>query len=288
MDFKRIEWIFFFAFLGLNLFLFSMYREAKLDQNITSRTNETIPLYKRLASENIKYEGDFSARKRDGYYLSGVPTDFEQALKSERERLKQPDLLSKQTTIDEHVLTHTINDVIMMTDRGQVEEVLSKILNQPHLVLFGDEYQYIAEDTNLMNDNPEIVAGQYYEEIPINDPASRLTLRLEKEADHWSVDQYIQTHISELQPLRESMPTYSEREAINTLYINNQIPPNSKILWRKLAYKMTLIVRGQAIFVPTWFIQIETNNNEVKTEMVNAFTNRIITNSVIATVEDQK
>ncbi|MFC7054780.1 two-component system regulatory protein YycI [Enterococcus alcedinis] len=288
MDFKRIEWIFFFAFLGLNLFLFSMYREAKLDQNITSRTNETIPLYKRLASENIKYEGDFSARKRDGYYLSGVPTDFEQALKSERERLKQPDLLSKQTTIDENVLTHTINDVIMMTDRSQVEEVLSKILNQPHLVLFGDEYQYIAEDTNLMNDNPEIVAGQYYEEIPINDPASRLTLRLEKEADHWSVDQYIQTHISELQPLRESMPTYSEREAINTLYINNQIPPNSKILWRKLAYKMTLIVRGQAIFVPTWFIQIETNNNEVKTEMVNAFTNRIITNSVIATVEDQK
>lgn len=59
MDFKRIEWIFFFAFLGLNLFLFSMYREAKLDQNITSRTNETIPLYKRLASENITYEGDF-------------------------------------------------------------------------------------------------------------------------------------------------------------------------------------------------------------------------------------
>ena len=104
MDFKRIEWIFFFAFLGLNLFLFSMYREARSDQNITSRTNETIPLHRRLASENITYEGDFSARKQEGYYLSGVPTDFKEALKEERARVQKPDLLSKQTTVEKDVL----------------------------------------------------------------------------------------------------------------------------------------------------------------------------------------
>lgn len=288
MDFKRIEWIFFLAFLGLNVFLFSMYREAKLNQTITSRTNETIPLHKRLESENITYEGDFSAKKREGYYLSGVPTNFTEARKSERLRLNAPDLLGGQTTIDETLLKHKIDDVILLTDNNQAPEVLSKILNQQDLVLFGKEYQYNAEESMLSNDFPEIIAGQYYEDIPINDPASRLTFFLEKDVENWRVNEYFQTHISELQPLREVMPTYSERDAINTLYINNQIPSNSKILWRQLAYKMTLIVRGQAILVPTWFIEIETSDQEIKTEMVNAFTNRIITNSVVATVEDQE
>lgn len=286
MDFKRIEWIFFLAFLGLNVFLFSMYREAKMNQTITSRTNETIPLHKRLESENITYEGDFSSRKREGYYLSGVPTNFDEARKSERLRLNNPDLLGRQTTIENNLLKHKVEDVILLTDVNQAPEVIAKILNQQGLVLFGKEYQYNVEESTLSNDFPEIIAGQFYEDIIINDPASRITFFLEKETEHWRVNEYIQTHISELQPLREIMPTYSERDAINTLYINNQIPSNSKILWRQLAYKMTLIVRGQAIFVPTWFIEIETSNHEIKTEMVNAFTNRIITNSVVATVED--
>lgn len=286
MDFKRIEWIFFLAFLGLNVFLFSMYREAKMNQTITSRTNETIPLHKRLESENITYEGDFSSRKREGYYLSGVPTNFDEARKSERLRLNNPDLLGRQTTIEDNLLKHKVEDVILLTDVNQAPEVIAKILNQQGLVLFGKEYQYNAEESTLSNDFPEIIAGQFYEDIIINDPASRITFFLEKETEHWRVNEYIQTHISELQPLREIMPTYSERDAINTLYINNQIPSNSKILWRQLAYKMTLIVRGQAIFVPTWFIEIETSDHEIKTEMVNAFTNRIITNSVVATVED--
>lgn len=286
MDFKRIEWIFFLAFLGLNVFLFSMYREAKMNQTITSRTNETIPLHKRLESENITYEGDFSSRKREGYYLSGVPTNFDEARKSERLRLNNPDLLGRQTTIENNLLKHKVEDVILLTDVNQAPEVIAKILNQQGLVLFGKEYQYNVEESTLSNDFPEIIAGQFYEDIIINDPASRITFFLEKETEHWRVNEYIQTHISELQPLREIMPTYSERDAINTLYINNQIPSNSKILWRQLAYKMTLIVRGQAIFVPTWFIEIETSDHEIKTEMVNAFTNRIITNSVVATVED--
>ena len=286
MDFKRIEWIFFLAFLGLNVFLFSMYREAKMNQTITSRTNETIPLHKRLESENITYEGDFSDRKREAYYLSGVPTNYDEARKSERLRLNNTDLLARQTTIEENLLKHKVEDVILLTDVNQAPEVIAKILNQQGLVLFGKEYQYNDEESTLSNDFPEIIAGQFYEDIIINDPASRLTFFLEKETEHWRVNEYIQTHISELQPLREIMPTYSEKDAINTLYINNQIPSNSKILWRQLAYKMTLIVRGQAIFVPTWFIEIETSDHEIKTEMVNAFTNRIITNSVVATVED--
>lgn len=288
MDFKRIEWIFFFAFLGLNLFLFNLYREAKVEQNITYRTNETIPIQKRLSSENIKYEGEFSEETVQGYYLSGVQTDFNEALLTERIRLGQPDLLDNQTTVVEgDYLTHILETAIVFEDETQIKEAIAEFLARKDLVLFGKDYHYLPESSFITGDYSEIVASQSYEDIPLNDPSTRLTMMLEGGAGNWRMTKYIQSHVSNLAPLREAMAIYSERDIINTLYVNNRIPINSQILWRQLAYKMTLKVRGQVIYVPTWFVSIETPDGKIRTEMVNGFTNRIITNTVVQTVENK-
>lgn len=287
MDFKRIEWIFFFAFLGLNLFLFNLYREAKVEQNITYRTNETIPIQQRLSSENIQYDGNLSEEKLEGYYLSGIQTNFNEALKDERTRLNQPKLLAKQTTVEGDYLTHQMDLRVTITEENQISETLHQLLAQKDLILFGKSYEYLSEESFITEDYAEIIAVQTYEGIPLNDPSARLTMILEGDDEQWTATKYIQSHVSDINPLREVMSIYSEKEVMNTLYVNNRIPVNSVILWRKLAYKMTLKVRGQGIYVPTWFIAIETPDKKVRTEMVNGFTNRIITNSVIQTVEDQ-
>lgn len=288
MDFKRIEWIFFFAFLGLNLFLFNLYREAKIEQNITYRTNETIPIQKRLSSENIRYEEEFSNDKLQGYYLSGVQTDFNQALLDERTRLNKPQLLEKQTTIAGGNLAHTLETPVTLDNESQINaETIDDILTRTDLFLFGKEYQYLADASFIADDYSEIVTGQFYEDIPLNDASGRLTMILERVEDQWLLTKYVQSHVSDLAPLREAMPVYSESDIINTLYVNNRIPVNSTIMWRQLAYKMTLKVRGQAIYVPTWFVAIETTDGKTRIELVNGFTNRIMTNSVVQTVENQ-
>lgn len=287
MDFKKIEWIFFLAFLGLNFFLLNLYREARVEQNITYRTNETIPLKQRLASENIKYEEPFSEEKREGYYLSGVPTDFYEARKKAQEQFNNPDLLISRTTIEQDTLTHLIEETITISDDAQVEKVLTDLLQQEEFVLFGDSYQYLPQETNLTTEYPEIVTGQAYEGILINDPSSRLVFSLEKSNDDFLLKKYSQTHISDLSPLREEMTVISEKDAINLLYINSKIPSNSKILSRELVYKMTMRVRGKNIYVPTWFVTIETNDGKIRVEQVNGFTNRIITNSIVQTVENK-
>ncbi|MFC4697566.1 two-component system regulatory protein YycI [Enterococcus aquimarinus] len=288
MDFKRIEWIFFFAFLGLNLFLFNLYREAKIEQNITYRTNETIPIQKRLSSENIRYEEEFSNDKLQGYYLSGVQTDFNQALLDERTRLNKPQLLEKQTTIAGGNLAHTLETPVILDNESQINaETIDDILTRTDLFLFGKEYQYLADASFIADDYSEIVTGQFYEDIPLNDASGRLTMILERVEDQWLLTKYVQSHVSDLAPLREAMLVYSESDIINTLYVNNRIPVNSTIMWRQLAYKMTLKVRGQAIYVPTWFVAIETTDGKTRIELVNGFTNRIVTNSVVQTVENQ-
>lgn len=287
MDFKKIEWIFFLAFLGLNIFLLNLYREARIEQNITYRTNETIPLKQRLASENIKYEQEFSEEKREGYYLSGVPTDFYEARKEAQEQFNNPDLLMSRTTIEQDVLTHLIEETITIQDDSQVEQFLADLFRQENFVLFGDSYQYLPQETNLTTEYPEIVTGQEYEGIPINDLSSRLVFSLEKSNDRFFIKKYSQTHISDLSPLREAMAVISEKDAINLLYINSKIPSNSKILSRELVYKMTMKVRGKNIYVPTWFVAIETNDGKIRVEQVNGFTSRIVTNSIVQTVENK-
>ncbi|HDT8025123.1 TPA: hypothetical protein RD635_002432, partial [Enterococcus faecalis] len=52
MDFKRIEWIFFLAFLGLNIFLFGIYREGQQEESNVSSSSQTESIESRLEKDN--------------------------------------------------------------------------------------------------------------------------------------------------------------------------------------------------------------------------------------------
>lgn len=64
MDFKRIEWIFFLAFLGLNMFLFGIYQEGLKEENNVSYSDQTDSIEKRLNKDGISYKGTLSGEKR--------------------------------------------------------------------------------------------------------------------------------------------------------------------------------------------------------------------------------
>ncbi len=286
MDFKRIEWIFFLAFLGVNIFLFTIYREAKSEQNVVFRSNQTIPIERRLASENIKTHGKFSKASLEGYYLSGEPTDMKTALDQQRTALNNPLLLANDTVIENNALVHVVSDDTYISDSKRTGDVLRTYLDQTDKVLFGSEYVYIPEWTVNDGDQSNIFAAQAYEGVPINDESSRLDLSLEKDGDLDEFVRYTQTHVAQLTPLREAMQLYSEEDAVNTLYVNNKIPSNSTLKWQQLAYTLTLKVRGKNVYVPAWFVAIEGPDNSLQIERVNAITNRIITSSTVRSVEN--
>lgn len=70
MDFKKIEWIFFVAFLGLNVFLFSSYHDAVYQENNVIRSNQTESIQQRLASDDITYTGRFRLRTSKAIILA--------------------------------------------------------------------------------------------------------------------------------------------------------------------------------------------------------------------------
>ncbi|MDN6266096.1 MAG: two-component system regulatory protein YycI [Tetragenococcus halophilus] len=286
MDFKKIGWIFFFAFLGLNIFLFSIYKEADDQEDVVYRTDQKVPIEDRLDSEDISYSGQFSEKHQKGYYISGKPSDMNEVLDEERDRQDDQDLLKDQTSVDDQTLTHSLTEENAITDTSQTSNVLKQFLQEEDQVLFGDEYSYLEDVSSFKGDYPSIIAAQSYEGIPIDDSSSRIEIELSEQDDKWVLSNYTQTHISDLIPLREAISLYSEEEIINTLYVNNKIPSGSEIKWRHLAYTLNLKVRGQNVYVPAWFVAIEDEDGQTQIEKVNALTNRIITNTTVQTVEN--
>ena len=286
MDFKRIEWIFFLAFLGVNIFLFNIYREASAEQNVLSRSNQKVSIEKRLKSENIRVEGELSEEQLQGYYLSGEPTNMPDSLRQERTRTHNPKFLSERTSLEETVLNHRLSGDFYISNPNQIGASLRNYLQQGNNVLFGKDYSYVPEWTSIDGKRQYVYAAQSYEGIPINDNSSRLIMTLENKNDLLELTYYSQTHISNLTPLREAMRLYSEEDAVNTLYVNNKIPGDAVLKWRQLAYTLILDVRGKNVYVPAWFVAVETEDNGLQIESVNAFTNRVITNNTVQSVEN--
>lgn len=283
MDFKRIEWIFFLAFLGLNVFLFNIYSEARSEQQNVSQSNQTIPIEQRLDTEDIRFSGKLSDESLSGYYLSGEQTDMAAALKE----AQAADNLNGETTVKGQQLTHVSSSGFYISDDAQAEETVNGYLERADQVLYGNEYQYISNLSSLEGDHPTVVAAQSYEGIPFNDSSSRMDITLENTDDLLQITKYSQTHISSITPLRERMTVYSEKEAVNTLYLNNKLPSHSTILWTELAYTMILKVRDKNVYIPAWFVAFKSDNDDtVQIETINAFSNRIITNNAVQKVEN--
>ena len=289
MDFKKIEWIFFVAFLGLNVFLFRSYQETISQENNVIRSGQTESIQQRLSSDDISYTGKISSESRQGYYLSAEETDLSKELDSQRHGTSKKGLLSSGIVFNDNVLTKTLSETESensIFDPDKMGSSVNSFLNKKNNVLFGSDYVYMKNISDLDSATPEVQASQKYDGLPFYDDTAKIVFSLNKQDKSYAVTKYTQTHLSDIEQLREKTELHTEEDAIKTLYVNNKISRGSKILWRQLAYSCILKVREKNVYVPVWYVAIETPDKSIQVESVNAFSNTIVTNNTIPKVED--
>lgn len=289
MDFKKIEWIFFVAFLGLNVFLFRSYQETISQENNVIRSGQTESIQQRLSSDDISYTGKISSESRQGYYLSAEETDLSKELDSQRHGTSKKGLLSSGIVFNDNVLTKTLSETESensIFDPDKMGSSVNSFLNKKNNVLFGSDYVYTKNFSDLDSATPEVQASQKYDGLPFYDDTAKIVFSLNKQDKSYAVTKYTQTHLSDIEQLREKTELHTEEDAIKTLYVNNKISRGSKILWRQLAYSCILKVREKNVYVPVWYVAIETPDKSIQVESVNAFSNTIVTNNTIPKVED--
>lgn len=280
MDFRKIEWIFFLVFIGLNIFLFSIYWNNQHEQSLVTSSNQREDILQRLENDEITVKEGVSDEHREGYYLSAEQDNFESLLSATGNQT-----IARNSNISDKVLTSYPSEETKF-DLKKATSSFNRLMNNKNFILDGQEYTYLSDISKKDDDLAKIVGAQSYEGIPFVDETSRVTLDIEKNNDQEQIMKYTQTRLKEIEPLREKMTLYSEKEILNTLYINNNIPSNSTITNIYLGYFRTLEVREKNVYVPVWFVKIRTSDKTTQIEKVNALNNQVITNNLVPKVEN--
>ncbi|WP_171378810.1 two-component system regulatory protein YycI [Enterococcus cecorum] len=286
MDFKRIEAIFLVAFLCLDIFLFSIYRQSQNEQTPINNSS-TVKITQRLKEDKIKYEGKISSEHTDGYYLSATQTNLNTELQNMKKtkKLENADVL--RSSVKDNLLSLTPEKDLSVNKKGQIPTLVRETLTNQKEIILGKDYRYQDEIHQQSDGYLDVYACQKYEGIPINDITAQIKFTLKKNDENYRLEKIQQMHLSNLTALREKMPLVSEEDALTTLYINNKLSKNDEILWSKLAYTLVLQVKGKNVYVPAWFVSIRHEDKKEQVEIVNAFRNRIITNAAVRKVENK-
>ena len=283
MDFKRIEAIFLVAFLCLDIFLFSIYRQSQNEQTPINNSS-TIKITQRLKEDKIKYEGKISSEHTDGYYLSATQTNLNTELQNMKKTKKLENVDVLRSSVKDNLLSLTPEKDLSVNKKGQIPTLVRETLTNQKEIILGKDYRYQDEIHQQSDGYLDVYACQKYEGIPINDITAQIKFTLKKNDENYRLEKIQQMHLSNLTALREKMPL---EDALTTLYINNKLSKNDEILWSKLAYTLVLQVRGKNVYVPAWFVSIRHEDKKEQVEIVNAFRNRIITNAAVRKVENK-
>ncbi|MGX6971129.1 two-component system regulatory protein YycI [Vagococcus bubulae] len=271
MDFRRVEGIFFIVFLFLNMFLFYIYQEGREPQDYISTGSISENLEERLKADHIEVPKDLSKIKREGYYLSA---EEDELVADAREKLADQSWQVNNDQLTSQIMAQS--DTVIKKSKDI--ESINQFIRNPSNVLYGKDYVLNEEETIPLKN---YIYNQTYEGIPFYDETAQLSVIVSQ--DKFESDQissYKQTHISRIEPLREVQSVISERDAIISLYTNNRIQSGDTVKWIHLGYTRIFTVRGKNVYIPAWFVSVESSKNVIQTERVNAFTNAVISSSV--------
>jgi len=258
MDFRRIEWIFLVVFIALDIFLgFSIYQGQQAEPVNTAPNVEIMQEIKRDQITLPK----LSKKTPKGAFLATRPnTDLSQQYRQ---------LTGQQISFDstKTTLTSTLNTPVSV--KKDPVETLKKWMENPLNVLFGENYVYASElsSRNVVAFAQKIAAGRVYDDRAV----------IYFKIDNDRLVSYTQTYISKPEQLRNLVSLVSDEDAVVTLYRDNEILNNSKVLWTRLAYTWLLDAKGSTVYVPAWFVGIENKTSKnVVIKKVNAMTNAVI------------
>lgn len=264
MDFRRIEWIFLFVFIGIDLFLGINYFQSNHLTKSTINPNQSAQIIKELHSDNISFN-NLSNKKGEGYYLASQPgNDLQQNVN------KLHGQHATFTTVNNHPLMISYLNTPIDVRADQRLNAVKNLVKNPNMILFGDHYQYAPDLSN----RTQIVFVEKFSEGTVYDERGQLTFKINHNG---TINQYVQSYINNITILREKMATISAQEAVVALYTDNEIPDNSIIKWTKLAYTWLLDANGSAIYIPAWYVGIENKNTRnITIKKINAFNRTLI------------
>ena len=264
MNFKRIQWIFVIAFAIFDIVLASYFLIGTHFTAMVKQQSQQQLILKEMHNDEISF-AELSTKQPMGYYISANRANS-QLTNAAAKLDDQTVRLSNGTLISEL-------DVPFKVSVLNPERQLNDYIKNSRHVLYGSHYVY----NKALSSSSTIVYTQMMEGRPVLGSEGQLRFKIGR---NHKVYAYTQTYLNNIQVLRPRSVTISQQEAVTWLYKHNYIPNNSTSHCAKLGYTKTLLTKDQAVYVPTWYVEIKTkNSDDVQRLRVNAFNSTLMRNT---------
>lgn len=254
MDWSKTKSIFIMVFFILNIFLLYQYLEKRDNSQYELITEASID--EMLKGDQITYEPLPKPTAKEQFLIAQSKVFTKDDIKElPNQKIKMNDSTRLVGIFDKPLsISQTIQS-------AELEQLLKDYIWN------GSDYQYWSYDEQ----NGTIVFYQHWDEkMFFNNSKGKVTLYLNK---NQQVISYEQTYLEKIEKFKKPKELVSAIKAIETLYINGNIPPKSHITKVELGYYNSLQTTSAThLLAPTWRVVV---NDELDL-FVNAFDKSVI------------
>lgn len=226
MNFKRIQWIFLFAFLIFDLVVAgSLFFQNRFTIS-SSAPNRQEVILKEMRSDAIT-SVDLSNHAQSGYYIAGTRSGESGELGQQAAKLRDQSYHFNSGELASDLETG------VKIDLKHPEKRLNRLVGDNRSIALGSHYRYSPQ----LSDRHTVVYAQQLAGRALNSPDGQIRFRVNNNSE---VLGYTQTYLENTRILRPEATTISQQHAVTWLYKHNLIPNNSQVRWAKLAYTKLL------------------------------------------------
>ncbi len=246
MDWSRAKTIFIIIFLLLNIFLGYQLYQKKDASNISLRTEAT--LQDRMSEMNIKIGVELNDEYITDTYISGVAErELDTIIAKEKQKQKVKKVVNE-------VVTVSLKEPFPLVNGQRSIEIQVKDFVIQYIVN-GAEYRF----SHFNEDLKQIYFYQTYEGKKVyNYESGRFPLVLQLD-DNMKIVKYEQNYLTlqPIQPHGEKLEVLTSIKAIEKLFNDQLIPPDSRITKVELSYFSFFKPLGEVqVFAPMWNIGV--------------------------------
>ena len=270
MDFRRSAIVLIVCFFFLDVFLFGLVWQKKVESK--TPLNTSINVINQMKQDGITLPS-LTSTDETAPIIQLTPVSIESGLNN---------LQNQIVSLEKNVINAELVPPIQLSLSNPVNAEsfndLTAFINNK--VLFGDKYVWSSYNATTR----KVIYTQKADKLSIMDGTSQIIVTLNTNDQAVS---YEQTYAGNVQVLGNERSLITAQSAVEVLFLAGKIPAKSTVSMVKLSYFQSLVLKEFSIYSPAWYVEIRQADGQLVARRVDAIHGTVLTNETLETTNTQ-